>query len=153
MSSNQSLFPFAAWGLTAFVLVAAIFVSSDFAAADPAPGQATAQSCSSPDAQGSSKPDFARLPALVPGPLDLSDEIATLESVRFALTEVPDGASYVWHRRNGRLSGMVKPVASFKNTTGAVCRHIVVVLSSVVDTKKAEGVACRDPAGVWQLEG
>ena len=37
MSSNQSFFPLAAGGLTAFALVASVFVSSDFAdAADAA---------------------------------------------------------------------------------------------------------------------
>ena len=37
--------------------------------------------------------------------LDDNDEIAALEAIRVALTEVGDGATYVWHRNNGCLSG------------------------------------------------
>ena len=39
--------------------------------------------------------------------LDEDDEIAALEAIRVALTEVSDGASYVWHRRHGRLGGTI----------------------------------------------
>ena len=86
-------------------------------------------------------------------PLDESDEIAALESVQFALSEVADGSSYVWHRSNGRLSGIVKPMSSFKDTHGSVCRHVLVVFNSTDLTKKTEAVACRLATGVWQLEG
>lgn len=153
MYANQSLFPIAASGLAAFILVAAVFVTSDFAAAEPAAAKPAAPTCSCPDTQHSSRPKFAGLPALVPGPLDASDEFAALDSVRFALTEVPDGASYVWHRHNGRLSGVVKPVSSFKDAEGSVCRHIVVVLNSATTTKKTEGIACRLSDGAWELDG
>ena len=78
--------------------------------------------------------------------------LAALESVQLALTEVADGSSYVWHRSHGRLSGLVKPLSSFKDTRGAVCRHAVVVLSGVEATKRTEIVACRLPTGIWQLE-
>ena len=47
------------------------------------------------------------------------------------LTEVADGSSYIWRRSHGRLSGIVKPLSSFKDTNGSVCRHAVVVLSGV----------------------
>jgi hypothetical protein len=84
---------------------------------------------------------------------DISDEIATLEAVGFALSQIGDGSSYVWHRRNGRLSGIVHPTASFKDTTGKVCRHIVLELSSGDFARRTEGIACRLHTGVWQLEG
>ena len=42
------------------------------------------------------KPKFAGLQ----GPLDESDEIAALQSVQYALSEVADGSSYIWHRSN-----------------------------------------------------
>lgn len=154
MRSNTSLFPLTASGLTAFALVAAIFYSSDFAAAGEPAVQlpaAPAPSCSCPNsgAQKTAKPKFAGLT----GPLDESDEIAALESVQYALTEVADGSSFVWHRSNGRLSGVVKPLASFKDPKGSVCRHVLVVLNSTDLTKKTEAVACRLATGVWQLEG
>jgi 17 kDa outer membrane surface antigen len=85
--------------------------------------------------------------------LDAMDEIATLDAIRVALTEVGDGGSYVWHRAHGRLSGLITPTASFKDAAGNVCRHIVTVLSSGSVSRRAEGFACRLPDGRWQLDG
>lgn len=100
------------------------------------------------------RPRFAGMPpAAEHTVLDESDEIAALESVQFALSEVGDGASYIWHRNNGHLSGLVQPVASFKDAGGQVCRHVVVMLTSGLLSKKTEGVACRLPNGQWRLEG
>jgi len=147
MSPNASLFSVAAVGLTAFVLAAVILVSADFAhAAEPTSGA----TCLCPKAAGANatKFKFAETKIL----LDQNDEYAALESVQLALTEVADGSSYVWHRSHGRLSGLVKPLSSFKDTRGAVCRHAVVVLSGVEATKRTEIVACRLPTGIWQLE-
>lgn len=150
MRSDYSIFPLIAAGTTAFTLVAAIFVSADFAQASeakagPAPG------CSCPDSAGkySSKPKFAGIQA----PLDASDEMAVLESVQLALTQVADGSSYVWHRSHGRLSGIVRPTASFKDHRGHVCRHILVVLNGASETKKTEAIACRLETGGWELDG
>ena len=150
MNSNVSLFPLVAGGLTAFALVATLFVSSDFAVAEEkSAGPAPSCSCPNSAAQKPLKPKLAELQL----PLDESDEIAALESVQFALTEVADGSSYVWHRSHGRLSGIIKPINSFKDTHGSVCRHIVVVLNGTDTTKKTEAVACRLATGVWELDG
>jgi surface antigen len=147
MSTNASLFPLAAAGLTAFALAAALFISTDFArAGEPATAAAGCLCPKTGDIAANSK-----LADLKSG-LDQTDEDAALESVQLALTEVADGSSYIWHRSHGRLSGVVKPLSSFKDTHGAVCRHAVVVLSGVSATKRTEIVACRLPTGVWQLE-
>ena len=82
-----------------------------------------------------------------------SDEVATLEALQLALTEVGDGSSYVWHRYNGQLSGVVQPTISFKDVNGRICRHIVLLLSSGAYSKRTEGIACRRDSGTWQLEG
>lgn len=149
MSSNPTLFSTAAAGATAFALVAAIFLPYGLAlAADQSLASAT---CPKTGAVGdSSAGDKAKLTGIKPT-LDQEDEYAALESVQFALTEVADGSSYVWHRAHGRLSGIVKPVSSFKDTRGSVCRHAVVTLSGVEATKETEIVACRLPTGIWQL--
>src|SRR5262249_36509264 len=105
--------------------------------------------CSSPE----------RAPAPTPRPrfadhsqdLDDRDEIAALNAIGVALTEVGDGASYVWHRGNGRLSGVVRPTASFKDHSGRVCRHIMVLLTTGYRTGRVEGVGCRLGDGSWQL--
>ena len=151
MNSNQSLFPLAAGGLTAFAIITSIYVTTGFARAADAAAPPFQPGCSCPNsgAQKAMKPKFADLKL----PLDEADEVAALESVQFALAEVADGSSYVWHRSNGRLSGIVKPLTSFKDTRGSICRHVLVVLNSTDLTKKTEAVACRLPTGVWQLDG
>jgi surface antigen len=85
--------------------------------------------------------------------LHASDEDATLEALQLALTEIGDGSSYVWHRYNGQLSGVVQPTISFKDVNGRICRHIVLLLSSGAYSKRTEGIACRLQSGTWQLEG
>ena len=97
----------------------------------------------------SAKPKFAEANAF----LDENDEIAALEAVRVALTEVGDGGTYVWRRQHGRLSGMVQPTASFKDPGGRVCRHIVLIMTVGTATGKAEAIACRLDDGRWQLDG
>ena len=97
----------------------------------------------------SAKPKFAEANAF----LDENDEIAALEAIRVALSEVGDGATYVWHRRHGRLSGIVQPTASFKDPGGRVCRHILLIMTVGVATGRAEGIACRLADGRWQLDG
>jgi surface antigen len=85
--------------------------------------------------------------------LDANDEIAALERIQYALSEVGDGATYVWRRWHGQLSGIVQPTSSFRDTDGRVCRHMVVMLTTGTRTKKQEGIACRLPSGRWQLDG
>lgn len=147
MSTNGSLFPIAAAGLTAFFLATATLFSADFA---HAAGQTSGASCLCPRAAGetATTSKFFETKIL----LDQNDEYAALESVQLALTEVADGSSYIWRRSHGRLSGIVKPLSSFKDTNGSVCRHAVIVLSGVEATKRTEIVACRLPTGIWQLE-
>ncbi|RTL73028.1 MAG: hypothetical protein EKK41_01670 [Hyphomicrobiales bacterium] len=101
-------------------------------------------------------PQFGIIPgttARAPFKLDEADEIATLEAIRYALTEVGDGGSYVWYREHGRLNGLVNPTSSFKDAKGRVCRHIVLIMSAGVQSNRIEGVACRDGDGRWLLEG
>jgi surface antigen len=83
---------------------------------------------------------------------DDSDEIAALEAVRIALTEVGDGGAYVWRRRRGSLSGVVMPTVSFKDGE-RVCRHIRLLLTRGERVGTAEGIACRLADGHWQFEG
>jgi len=104
-------------------------------------------SCSCPKS-AATKPKFAGYT-----PLDESDEVAALESVQLALSQVADGSSYVWHRSHGRLSGIVRPTSSFKDHRGQVCRHVVIILNSLDNTRKTESIACRLDTGIWELDG
>ena len=149
MLRHESLFGVAAAFVTGFTLVAFIFLSAGFALANGDKPEASAP-CSCPESERkSAKPKFAGLGA----ELDESDEIAALENLQVALSKVGDGSSYVWHRANGRLSGLVQPTASFRNEKGRICRHIMVLLTTGERTKKREGIACRLENGLWRLEG
>ncbi len=148
MSSSPCFFPLAAAGATAFALVAAIFVPFDYSlAADDSVAVSADKKFNALDI----KPNLSDIKG-AKVVLDESDEYAALESVQYALTEVADGSSWVWRRENGRLSGVVKPVSSFKDTRDGVCRHAVVVLTGAEGMKRTEIVACRLPTGIWQIE-
>lgn len=160
MRETQSLVSLSACALTAFAMVATIFLSaSDSYAGDTRPplsDEARSPSCDCPSTSGKrQKPKFADLksPTDDGRTLDAGDEVAALSSVQHALSATADGATYVWHRNNGRISGLVQPTSSFKNIEGIVCRHVVVMMTTGDKTRKAEGVACRNTNGVWSLEG
>lgn len=152
MQQFQCFSTLAASAAVAATCVAMVFLSSELAfaaeASKPGPRDQTG-SCTCPG-QGASP--WAR-PRYADFKLDERDEIAALESVQYALSEVGDGSSYVWHRHHGKLSGLVQPTSSFKAADGSVCRHVVLVLSSATRSRKAEGVACRGQNGLWRLEG
>ncbi len=159
MRETHSLVSLSAGALTAFAMVATVFLSSpDAFAADTIQESAGPQapSCACPGTTSRrQKPKYADLKP-VPDDgraLDAGDEVAALSSVQHALTATADGATYVWHRNNGRISGLVQPTSSFKNVEGTLCRHVMVMLTTGDKTRKAEGVACRDHKGVWSLEG
>lgn len=161
MRETLPLAPLMACGLTAFALVASILMSADRAFAEGAAGAATINpagppSCSCPGtSETRQKPKYADLRARPDDgqPLDAGDEMAALSSVQHALSATADGATYVWHRNNGRLSGLVKPTSSFKSANGSLCRHVVVMMTTGDKTRKIEGVACRTRVGVWSLDG
>lgn len=87
-----------------------------------------------------------------PRGLNGEDRLAALETVSFTLNEVADGASYVWRRGHGKLSGVFQPTMSFVDAQGRVCRHIVVLLNASEKTKRLEAVACRLENGVWRFD-
>lgn len=157
MSSQSSLVTLAALIATGLVLAAHIFLSSTAAF-----GGSNEWETSISPAAPANAPAPAPLPivpgttveiAVPPHKLDEKDEIAALERIQYALSEVGDGKTYVWRRWHGRLSGIVQPTASFKDTGGKVCRHLIVLMTTGKNTKKQEGVACRLPSGRWQLDG
>ena len=176
MSASNTLAPFVCGLATAIVAVATVFLAPDLlyaqdnvqqpqAPTQSAPGSAApGGGCNCPENQPEShklwpRPKFAGTDSQGPAHpdararLDGRDELAALEAVHLALTEVGDGSAYVWHGRSGRLSGVVTPTASFKDARGQVCRHIVVALSVESHSRTMEGVACRLPNGGWRLEG
>lgn len=135
--------------LTAFFLAATVLLAGPDARAGDAASDKPA--CTCPNASGkATRPKFAEFSGRS---LDETDEIAALESVQLGLSRMGDGSAFVWRARTGRLSGVVRPTASFRNPEGAVCRHLVVLLTTGFKTRTAEGIACRLDNGRWQLEG
>jgi len=142
MSAHPCLVTLATVVITGFVFVGQIFLGSHGAIAE--------------DPQWETR--IVRQPAttqpVAHGPrLDVRDEIAALERIHYALSEVGDGKTYVWRRWHGNLSGVIHPTASFKDDSGKVCRHLMVLLTTGQRTSKMEGIACRLPSGRWQLDG
>jgi surface antigen len=149
MSAHSSLVTLAAVVITAFALASEILIGSRLAVADENwqtqvhPSRASTEAAVTP----TMKPNMA------PTKLDMRDEIAALERIEYALSEVGDGSTYVWRRWHGRLSGVVHPTVSFKDDSGKICRHLVVLLTTGDRTRKIEGIACRMASGRWRLEG
>lgn len=144
----------------AAVILAAAPAAQPSAAEEATPSK-PAPPCTCPNAGPGSSPNPSKPPGISAKPkfaeanahLDENDEIAALEAIRVALSEVGDGGTYVWHRRHGRLSGLVQPTASFKDPAGRICRHIVLIMTVGTATGRAEGIACRLGDGRWQLDG
>jgi hypothetical protein len=177
MRPTSALPAVAAVASTAVLLVALISISPDvvFAADAPSAPFIGANSTATTDVQIKPNSNATRLETptaatqekptpipfrpqwLPPAPrtviFDDYDQIAALDAIRIALVEVGDGATYVWHRRDGSFSGTAVPTQSFKNRDGQPCRHIVVTLQAASHTRTTEGIACRLATGRWQLDG
>lgn len=147
MRAHPSLVTIAAVVTTALVLICEIFLSAQLVRAEEPKWETPKW-----DTRIYPSP-AATPPAEPPHQLDVNDEIAALERIQYALSEVGDGSTYVWRRWHGRLSGIVQPTASFRDPDGKVCRHMVVMMTTGKHTKKQEGIACRLPSGRWQLDG
>lgn len=141
MSAHPSLVTLIAVVITAFLLVSEILLGSRLALAGDTWHTSVERSPPSPD-------------QIAPvDKLDEKDEIAALERIQYALSEIGDGQTYVWKRWHGRLSGIIHPTASFKDNSGQVCRHMMVLMTTGNRTSKMEGIACRMASGRWRLEG
>lgn len=139
MSRSQSPFAFFATCLAGLMMVAIVMLAPGLVlATEPTPVMRTTPYMATHDLRAT---------------LDDNDEIATLDAIHTALSQVGDGGTYVWHRQHGRLSGLMQPTQSFKDNAGNVCRHLVIMLISGRHTQRTEGIACRLVTGRWQLDG
>jgi hypothetical protein len=158
MRAESSLPTLLLTALAAVLLIATVWLSPVIEAAEAvrAGHLATVSSpgadCRCEGAAAAREPAVSAEPAR-PLPLDGEDEVAALEALHYGLSEVADGQTYVWHRRHGRLSGFVHPTRSFKDAAGAVCRHVVVTLTSGRYSRRSEAIACRETGGRWVVAG
>lgn len=86
-------------------------------------------------------------------PIEPGDHVATLQAIEIALTQAGDGATYVWNRGSGRITGAVRPTSTFRDADRRICRHLEMQLRLGAYVRRTEGIACRGADGVWELEG
>lgn len=85
--------------------------------------------------------------------LEPDDPVAVLEAIGYALAEVGDGATYVWRRTDGPLTGNIRMVSTFRGEGGAVCRKFTTTLFIGDAVTPADSTACRDTDGHWVIGG
>lgn len=153
MRNEDALLPLMCGAVSAAFLAALIWISPASVMAAERPKESQSCTCPSPEQHDPTarppRPKFAGNHL----PIDSKSEVAALEAVHIALSEVGDGSSYIWHHPSGLISGMIQPTGSFKDQSGRICRHIVLVLTADERSRKTEGIACRLPNGIWQLDG
>ena len=74
-----------------------------------------------------------------------------MRALQLALSQVEDGGTFLWQKKSLSLKGMITPSKAFRNSSGAVCRHVIYALSLGRYIKQIEGIACRQNDGRWQL--
>lgn len=153
-SSNLSVHPFAAY-VSTLVLAAMCWLDATaaFAGNTPIAGQTPPLPTIAPQAQSVHQtPNVNRIKTNRPNRLlGFADEVATLHAIHTALNSVGDGGAFVWQRGNGRLDGLIRPTASFKSSSGQICRHVIIRLTSGYYSREVEGIACQDGSGTWSL--
>lgn len=140
--------------LTAASLFLYVIFSGSFALANPF--VVTVQDQISQDATPSIQENSPGLRGTMlgfPRPrLGESDRIAALKAFQIALTQVGDGTNYVWYRSSGRLSGIIRPVRSFADARGRICRELKVTMhAGRYHSRTMDGTACRADNGRWML--
>lgn len=83
--------------------------------------------------------------------LDRNDQLIAMRALHMALSQVPDGGTFVWRKNSRSLKGLIKPTRAFRNAQGQVCRHLIYALSLGRYIKQIEGIACRTGDGSWHL--
>ena len=138
--------------LATLVFTAIAFGSlSPFARAEPAseiPEQTGMMATATPPAP---EQNPSRSLAELRSKLDRTDQMVALRALHLALSQVPDGGTFVWRKKSRSLKGMIRPSKAFRNADGKICRHIIYALVLGRYTKQIEGIACRQEDGRWQL--
>ncbi|MGB0682925.1 MAG: RT0821/Lpp0805 family surface protein [Magnetovibrionaceae bacterium] len=68
-----------------------------------------------------------------------------------ALESSLDGASVDWENPNTGLSGIFRPIRTFRASNNRYCRQFRSVMTADWGISSGEGVACRDEAGAWEV--
>jgi surface antigen len=71
-------------------------------------------------------------------------------TVQQALEKLQSGASLSWQNPDNNHSGSVSPLRTYQTKTHTFCRIYSETFTLGDETRRFEGTACRDDAGVWQ---
>ena len=108
---------------------------------------AASQPATPPTPQANPARELSQLKAL----LGHRDRVIAMRSLHIALTQVPDGGTFVWRKKSRSLEGVIRPSKPFRNRNGQICRHVIYALALGSYAKQVEGIACRQKDGRWQL--
>lgn len=153
---GSSAAPFLGFAVAAAFLFGIVLLGPDLASAAEPKSNAGSQGsppCRCAEQPGTTSPTVSPHASTdVRSQLDHYDQLAVIQAMHLALSEVGDGASYVWHRSHGRLSGIVQINGTIKSG-GSICRKLTVVLTAGTETRRISTTACRLTDRSWQIIG
>lgn len=84
--------------------------------------------------------------------MNAEDRIYAQRTAQDALEYNKPYQTSTWRNPGTGNSGTIKPVSTFKNTSGKDCRAFETSVFVNGDQEKGTGTACRDPDGTWHIE-
>lgn len=83
--------------------------------------------------------------------LDKADIAYMNQTQQQALESAPSGTERSWHNPDSGNSGSIVPRAAVQMADGTYCREFQQTVTADGQTQTAEGRACRQPDGEWQI--
>lgn len=88
--------------------------------------------------------------ASIYGALGEAEAVRAARHVQDTLEGVPSRQTVRWSSADGRATGTITPLRTFKIRSGYFCREFVEAVAVGPDLKSEVQVACRDESGLWQ---
>ncbi len=85
--------------------------------------------------------------------LDRADRLYAAQAEQHALEHLPAGSGAEWSNPDTGHYGVVRPTATYQDTSGAYCREYQHTVYVGGKAQQAYGRACRQPDGSWQVVG
>lgn len=83
--------------------------------------------------------------------MDKQDKMMMQQSTQKALEHSPSGQTISWTNPDSKNKGYVKPMSTFKDSSGQYCREYTQTVSVGGKEEIAYGTACRKPDGQWEI--
>lgn len=85
--------------------------------------------------------------------LDRADQLYMAQTTQQALDTAPSGTVSTWRNPDSGHSGTVTPTRTYQTQTGQYCREFRQTVTIDGRVEEAQGRACRQPDGTWQIVG